>query len=334
MKILVTGGCGFIGSALVKHLLANNYEVLNIDKLTYASNADALKEYEDNDKYSFLKVDIADKNAISTSIINFEPDFIMHLAAESHVDRSIASPYEFIETNIIGTYNLLEASLAYWENLTKTNKKVFRFLHVSTDEVYGSLGKKGKFSEITRYDPSSPYSSTKASSDHLCMAWNRTFDLPVLITNCSNNFGPFQNSEKLIPTIIKNLFDGNKIPIYGDGKNIRDWLYVQDHVEALVEVLKKGHPGETYNIGSNNEITNLEIVRSICKIFDEKMKMDNSSSYLDKIEFVKDRAGHDQRYALDVTKIKRDIGWQSNYSFEDSLSKTVDWYIGRYSNEK
>ena len=331
MKILVTGGCGFIGSALVKHLLANNYEVLNIDKLTYASNVDALREHEDNIKYSFLKADIFDKKAMSNSIIDFSPDYIMHLAAESHVDKSIASPDEFIKTNIIGTYNLLEASLAYWENLPKTKKEQFRFLHISTDEVYGTLGEKGKFSEVTRYDTSSPYSSSKASSDHLCMAWNRTFGLPVLITNCSNNFGPFQNSEKLIPTVIKNLHDGKKVPIYGDGKNIRDWLYVQDHVEALLEVLKKGRPGESYNIGSNNEMTNLEIVSLICKIFNKRKKIDNSSSYLDMIDFIEDRAGHDKRYALNVKKIKNDIGWQSKYSFKDSLTKTIDWYVEKYS---
>ena len=333
MKILVTGGNGFIGSALVKHLLKNKFQVLNIDKLTYASNSQALEEFKDDTNYSFIKADIIDKQVIQNSIIDFQPNAIMHLAAESHVDRSINSPDQFIQTNILGTFNLLESALEYWNELPRNEKKDFRFLHISTDEVFGSLGSTGKFTELTRYDPSSPYSASKASSDHLCMAWHRTFDLPVLITNCSNNFGPFQNTEKLIPTVIKNLLDGNKVPIYGDGKNIRDWLFVYDHVEALVEVLKKGKPGETYNIGSNNEMTNLEIVRSICKILDKNQK-NKQMSYLDQIEFVKDRAGHDKRYALDVKKIKKDIGWQSRYSFESSLSETIDWYLKKYSNEK
>lgn len=334
MRILVTGGYGFIGSALVKYLLNNKYQVLNIDKLTYASNSEALEKFKDNDNYNFIKADIVDKQVIQNSIIDFQPNAIMHLAAESHVDRSINSPDQFIQTNILGTFNLLESALEYWNELPRNEKKDFRFLHISTDEVFGSLGSTGKFTELTRYDPSSPYSASKASSDHLCMAWHRTFDLPVLITNCSNNFGPFQNTEKLIPTVIKNLLDGNKVPIYGDGKNIRDWLFVYDHVEALVEVLKKGKPGETYNIGSNNEMTNLEIVRSICKILDKKNQKNKQMRYLDQIEFVKDRAGHDKRYALDVKKIKKDIGWQSRYSFESSLSETIDWYLKKYSNEK
>ena len=334
MKIIVTGGYGFIGSALIRYILDNsNDEILNLDKLTYASNKASLEAYENNNNYSFEKIDIVDKSAVQKIFSSFKPDAIMHLAAESHVDRSITDPSQFIKTNIIGTYNLLELSKNY---LDEENKNKFKFLHVSTDEVYGDLEiDEPAFNEKNRYIPSSPYSASKASSDHLVRAWNRTYDLPILITNCSNNYGPFQNNEKFIPQIINGILKGSEIPIYGDGKQIRDWLYVEDHVEALYLVLKKGIIGETYNIGGNNEIMNIVIAEMICDEMDsnyyekfEKISVKKSNVLLkDLITFVEDRKGHDLRYAIDASKIKNDLGWTPKGDFQSGLKKTIEWYL-------
>mgnify|MGYP001231236067 FL=1 len=331
MKFLVTGGAGFIGSAVIRFLLKNNqHHILNLDKLTYAGNLNSIFVDQNNDRYKFIKGDISDQRLVSEIFSDFEPDIVMHLAAESHVDRSIDSPAEFIETNIIGTYVMLECSYNYWKSLTSLEKKkIFRFHHISTDEVFGSLGNEGSFNEYSPYNPSSPYSASKASSDHLVRAWHHTYNLPILITNCSNNYGPYQFPEKLIPLFVLNAIEGKSLPIYGDGQQIRDWLFVEDHVIALYKVISEGKVGETYNIGGHNEKTNLEVARLICKLLDE-MKPNHPngiSSYLELITHVEDRPGHDRRYAIDAKKIKDNLNWLPDNTFESGLRKTVKWYL-------
>lgn len=326
-KIIITGGAGFIGSNLVRYLIKNtNNIVINIDKLTYAGNLESLEGVSNSERYFFEKADICDSDAIKELLSKYEPDYIMHLAAESHVDRSIDGPGAFINTNIVGTYNLLYNSFLYWKELHEDKKNLFRFLHVSTDEVYGSLGETGFFTEKTPYDPRSPYSASKASSDHLVKAWEHTYGLPTIITNCSNNYGPYQFPEKLIPVVILNALQKKSIPVYGKGDNIRDWLYVEDHVKALYKVITEGKIGETYNIGGNNEKTNLELVERICGILDELTPLHNFS-YKDLITFVKDRPGHDKRYAIDASKIKNELGFSPEYTFNTGIRKTVEWYI-------
>lgn len=331
MKYLITGGAGFIGSAMIRHIIkSSDNEVLNVDSLTYASNLDSLHEICESSRYFFENANISDKEEIKRIFSQYSPDFIINFAAESHVDNSIKSPFIFMQTNILGTYNLLINSFNYFNELDDQKKKTFRFLHVSTDEVYGDLEDKDDlFTEDTKYDPSSPYSASKASSDHLVRAWRRTYKLPTLITNCSNNYGPYQHSEKLIPTVIKNILSLKKIPIYGDGKNIRDWLYVQDHIEAILTVLNSSQIGETYNIGGNNQVENLELVNKICEIFDRKFPLKSSklNKYSELISFIDDRAGHDYKYAIDASKIKKDLGWEPSESFNSGLEKTIDWYI-------
>jgi dTDP-glucose 4,6-dehydratase len=329
--ILITGGAGFIGSELVRHLIENTeYSVINIDKLTYSGNLQSLVSVENNENYIFMQIDICDENELKRVFTENKPDIVMHLAAESHVDRSIDGPKEFIQTNIVGTFVLLEQVKNYWQKLHGLKKEAFRFLHVSTDEVYGDLnGKEDFFLEDTAYDPSSPYSATKASSDHLVRAWFRTYQLPVLITNCSNNYGPYQFPEKLIPHIILNAIEGKDLPIYGDGKQIRDWLYVNDHVKALLTVALKGEVGETYNIGGNNEVQNIQVVEKICDILDTLIpdRLNGLSSYRELITYVQDRPGHDVRYAIDNTKIKSQLGWEPKESFKSGMQKTVEWYL-------
>lgn len=330
MKIIVTGGAGFIGSAVIRFLSEHTkYEVLNIDKLTYAGNLESLDNVSDRPNYQFKQINICDFTKIEQIFNRYKPDAIIHLAAESHVDRSIDGPAEFINTNIIGTYTLLEAAKNYWLQLEQSKKDAFRFLHVSTDEVFGSLGTDGKFTETSSYDPRSPYSASKASSDHLVRAWHHTYGLPILITNCSNNYGPYQFPEKLIPLMIINALNSKSLPIYGTGENIRDWLYVDDHARALIKVLTKGEIGETYNIGGNNEKTNLEVVELLCEILQEKSppRSKGVRHYKDLINYVADRPGHDQRYAIDSSKIKQKLGWVPRESFNSGLIKTVDWYL-------
>tara|TARA_Y100001970_G_scaffold242289_1_gene306585 strand:- start:33916 stop:34965 length:1050 start_codon:yes stop_codon:yes gene_type:complete len=331
MKIFVTGGCGFIGSNFVIEQINKGNEILNFDKITYAANQDNLLEINQNSNYHFIKGDIQDSKKISLEINAFNPDIIINFAAESHVDRSIDGPEEFIGTNIIGTYKLLQCSLGYYDSLQIENKRNFKFIHVSTDEVYGSLGEKGYFSETSPYKPSSPYSASKASSDHLVNAWHHTFNLPTIITNCSNNYGPYQFPEKLIPLIIISCLNGKELPIYGDGKNIRDWLYVKDHCTALDCVINNGKFGETYNIGGNEEKTNLDIVNTICSVLDKKMPLKNGLKYSNSIIYVKDRPGHDFRYAIDSSKIKNELNWQPQYQFESAIVDTIDWYIQNQS---
>lgn len=335
--IIVTGGAGFIGSALIKELLKYQYfKVVNVDKLTYAGNLESLKVIEDSERYFFEKIDICDASQVKNVINKYRPNIIMHLAAESHVDRSISSPYEFINTNIIGTYNILEESRKYWECLGSKNKIDFRLHHISTDEVYGDLPhpdlqKKNKnedlklFTEKTPYNPSSPYSATKASSDHLVRAWNKTYKLPTLITNCSNNYGPYHYPEKLIPLTILSALNKKPINIYGEGNQIRDWLYVEDHAKALIKVALDGNIGETYNIGGHNEKRNIDVVNTICEILNEMVS--DEYNYKDLIRYVKDRPGHDMRYAIDSTKIKKDLGWLPLETFESGIKKTVQWYL-------
>jgi len=328
MKILVTGGAGFIGSAVCRHLLQDrDDEVLNIDKLTYAANLHSLAEIEGEVRYHFVQADICDRAAMNEALASFQPDAIIHLAAESHVDRSITGAADFIQTNIIGTYTLLEATLSWWRKLPQDKQDRFRFLHVSTDEVYGSLGETGKFTETTPYDPSSPYSASKASSDHLVMAWYRTYGLPALISNCSNNYGPYQFPEKLIPNMIIKALHAEPLPVYGDGSNVRDWLHVNDHARALRLLVERGKPGEKYNIGGNAERSNLEVVRSICAIMDE-LRPDNAP-HEQLITFVTDRPGHDWRYAIDCSKIEQELGWRPTCAFETGLRETVQWYLER-----
>ena len=328
-NILVTGGAGFIGSAVVRYLINSTYNrVLNIDKLTYAGNLESLASVNDNPRYQFLHADICDKVAMTKAFDDFEPDIVMHLAAESHVDRSIDGPIDFIQTNIIGTYNLLEVARNYWQNLTEDKKSRFKFHHISTDEVYGDLeGTEDLFTEETSYSPSSPYSASKASSDHLVRAWHRTYGLPIVITNCSNNYGPYHFPEKLIPLVILNALEGKSLPVYGDGKQIRDWLYVEDHARALYLVATTAKVGETYNIGGHNEKQNIDVVKMICTILDNIKPRTDGQSYTQQITFVKDRPGHDLRYAIDASKIQQELNWQPQETFESGIQKTVEWYL-------
>lgn len=329
-KILVTGGAGFIGSAVVRHLINENHSVANVDLLTYAGNTDSLASVENSSRYQFFKTDIGDGPALDQIFMTFRPDAVMHLAAESHVDRSIDGPADFIRTNIVGTYTLLEAARRYWSALAPDAKNRFRFHHVSTDEVYGDLdGPDSLFTETTPYAPSSPYSASKASSDHLVRAWQRTYGLPVLVTNCSNNYGPYHFPEKLIPHVILNAIHGRPLPVYGDGLQVRDWLFVEDHARALCEVLCRGAVGETYNIGGHNEKTNIEVVETLCTLLEELApdKPAGVERYRDLITFVKDRPGHDLRYAIDAGKIARELGWQPHETFESGIRKTVEWYL-------
>ena len=331
MRILVTGGAGFIGSALIRHLIQNTgHQVLNLDKLTYAGNLESLAPVDDNPRYRFVQADIADSPVVAQTLAEFQPDAIMHLAAESHVDRSIDGPAAFIQTNIVGTYSLLESTRAYWLGLSAERKAAFRFHHISTDEVYGDLhGVDDLFTETTPYAPSSPYSASKAASDHLVRAWQRTYGLPVLLTNCSNNYGPYHFPEKLIPLMILNALAGKPLPVYGNGQQVRDWLYVEDHARALLKVVSEGQVGETYNIGGHNEQKNLDVVRAICALLEElaPQKPAGIARYEDLITYVQDRPGHDQRYAIDASKIERELGWVPQETFETGLRKTVQWYL-------
>ena len=331
MKILITGGAGFIGSAVVRHVIENTEnEVLNVDKLTYAGNLESLARIAKNPRYTFSQTDICDRAALDELFENFQPDAVMHLAAESHVDRSITGPAAFIETNIIGTYQLLEAARHYWNTLPENRKTAFRFHHISTDEVYGDLeGTEDLFLETTPYAPSSPYSASKASSDHLVRAWYRTYGLPVVLTNCSNNYGPFHFPEKLIPLVILNALAGKPLPVYGNGTQIRDWLYVEDHARALYKVVTEAAVGETYNIGGHNEQKNIDVVKAICELLEEfaPNKPEGLARYEDLITYVTDRPGHDLRYAIDASKIQKDLGWVPQESFETGLRKTVQWYL-------
>jgi len=326
--LFVTGGAGFIGSALVRVLIGgSDWRIVNIDKLTYAGNLESLSGFIDDFRHVFSKTDIRDRGALDRLFAEHRPSGVIHLAAESHVDRSIHGPADFIETNIVGTYVLLEATRAYWTALPPKDKATFRFHHVSTDEVFGSLGTEGLFSETTAYSPNSPYSASKASSDHLVRAWRHTYGLPVLVTNCSNNYGPRQFPEKLIPLMILNALRGEPLPIYGKGDNVRDWLYVEDHVSALWRVFEYGVPGETYNIGGHNEKTNLEVVDTLCALLDELRPRGDGRRYLEQRIFVSDRPGHDRRYAIDASKIEGELGWMPQESFETGLRKTVAWYL-------
>ncbi|RQW61722.1 dTDP-glucose 4,6-dehydratase [Vibrio viridaestus] len=335
MKILVTGGAGFIGSAVVRHIIENtNDSVVNVDKLTYAGNLESLDSISGNERYAFEPVDICDRSELDRVFNQHKPDLVMHLAAESHVDRSIDGPKDFIETNIIGTYTILESARAYWTALEEKEQMQFRFHHISTDEVYGDLeGTDDLFTETTPYSPSSPYSASKASSDHLVRAWTRTFGLPTIVTNCSNNYGPFHFPEKLIPLMILNALDGKPLPVYGDGMQIRDWLFVEDHARALYKVVTEGVVGETYNIGGHNEKANIEVVKTICSLLEELVpnKPAGVSEYKDLITYVKDRPGHDVRYAIDASKIATELGWKPEETFESGIRKTVEWYL---SNKK
>lgn len=331
MKIMITGGAGFIGSALIRYLINETQDtVINVDKLTYAGNLRSLDSISSNPRYIFEQVDICSSEKITQLFRRYQPDCIMHLAAESHVDRSITGSAAFMQTNIIGTHVLLEAAREYWQSLTEAQQKIFRFHHISTDEVYGDLeGLDSFFTETTAYAPSSPYSASKASSDHLVRAWHRTYGLPILITNCSNNYGPYQFPEKLIPLIILNALEGKALPVYGNGMQIRDWLYVEDHAKALYRVVKKGTIGETYNIGGHNEKRNIDVIYTICALLEElaPKKPVGVTQYKDLITYVKDRPGHDQRYAIDASKIKQELNWEPEETFETGIRKTVEWYI-------
>ncbi|WP_299628661.1 dTDP-glucose 4,6-dehydratase [uncultured Tateyamaria sp.] len=324
MKILVTGGAGFIGSAVVRLAIGRGHEVVNLDALTYAACLDNVASVADNPNYAFVQADIRDRAAMDAALATHTPDAIMHLAAESHVDRSIDGPGAFIDTNVMGTYTLLEAARAYWEG--QGRPEAFRFHHISTDEVFGSLGTTGMFTETTPYDPRSPYSASKAASDHLVRAWQHTYGLPVVLTNCSNNYGPYHFPEKLIPVIILNALAGKDLAIYGDGSNVRDWLYVEDHADALLCVLDKGALGESYNIGGENERTNLELVQTLCTILDAK-RPKAAGTYADQITFVTDRPGHDARYAIDPTRMRDELGWHPSVTVEEGLERTVEWYL-------
>jgi dTDP-glucose 4,6-dehydratase len=328
MNVLVTGGAGFIGCNLVRHLLTGTpHRVLTLDKLTYAGNRESLAEVLDHPRHTFTRADITDAEALRRIFEEFRPDWVMHLAAESHVDRSIDGPDAFIRTNVVGTFALLQAARRHWDALEGEARNRFRFLHVSTDEVFGSLGATGHFSETTRYDPHSPYSASKAASDHLVRAWFDTYGLPTLVTNCSNNYGPYQFPEKLVPVVILKALRGDPIPVYGRGENVRDWLHVSDHVEALLTVIGRGSPGQTYNLGGDNEYRNLDLVGLLCRILDELQPRADGRAYADQITFVADRPGHDLRYAMDATKIRRELGWEPRYDRESGFRQTVRWYL-------
>lgn len=331
MKILITGGAGFIGSAVIRHIIKNTSDsVVNVDKLTYAGNLESLKEVDSSERYSFEQVDICNSSELKRVFLKHNPDAVMHLAAESHVDRSIDGPAKFIETNIIGTYVLLEAARHYFNNIDISKRQYFRFHHISTDEVYGDLEVSDElFTEETSYEPSSPYSASKASSDHLVRAWHRTYDLPTIVTNCSNNYGPYHFPEKLIPLVILNALDGKSIPVYGDGKQIRDWLFVDDHARALYKVITEGRIGQTYNIGGYNEKTNIDVVKTICSLLDEfaSVKPSGIEKFKELITYVHDRPGHDVRYAIDASKIYCELGWKPKETFDSGIRKTVKWYL-------
>lgn len=331
MKLLVTGGAGFIGSALVRHLIANTeHEVINFDKLTYAGNLNSLPDVLSHPRYCHVQEDLCDADAVNQAFEKYQPDAVMHLAAESHVDRSIEGPADFINTNIVGTFNLLEAAKIYWQSLSESAQNQFRFLHISTDEVFGDLdGTDALFTEETPYHPSSPYAASKASSDHLVRAWHRTYDLPILISNCSNNYGPYQFPEKLIPHVTLNALQHKALPIYGDGQQIRDWLFVEDHVDALMCILLNGEIGESYNVGGHNEKTNLEVVTTICGILDQLCaeQKPEGRAFDSLIKFVEDRPGHDRRYAIDASAIYEKLGWRPKQTFETGLQKTIEWYL-------
>ncbi|MBX9943975.1 MAG: dTDP-glucose 4,6-dehydratase [Reyranella sp.] len=328
MKILVTGGAGFIGSAVVRHIIRDtDWSVANVDKLTYAGNLESLAEARTSNRHRHFKVDICDRAALDAVFREVRPDAVLHLAAESHVDRSIDGAAPFIETNIAGTYALLEAALAHWRGLDEAARARFRFQHISTDEVFGSLGATGRFTEATPYQPNSPYSASKAASDHLVRAWHHTYGLPTLATNCSNNYGPYHFPEKLIPLVIIRALRGESLPVYGKGENVRDWLHVEDHAEALTLVLRHGRPGETYNVGGDSERRNIDVVRGICVLLDEMLPHSANRPHEGLIKFVTDRPGHDARYAIDASKIKAELGWQPRRSFEDGLRQTVRWFL-------
>lgn len=326
MKVLVTGGAGFIGSAVCRYFVSMlGNDVVNVDKLTYAANLRSLDSIAASPHYAFIEADICDRAAMDAVLATHQPDAVLHLAAESHVDRSISGAADFVRTNLFGTYTLLEAALAYWNGLTGARRERFKFLHVSTDEVFGSLGSDGTFDELTAYDPSSPYSATKAGSDHLAKAWHRTYGLPVVISNCSNNYGPYQFPEKLIPLMVLNAVEGKALPVYGDGKNVRDWLYVDDHVRALASILERGRPGQTYAVGGRSERSNLDIVHAICGLLDTERPERGPHAQL--ITFVADRPGHDRRYAIDPQKIETELGWRAEETLTTGLAKTVAWYL-------
>ena len=326
MRVLVTGGAGFIGSALVRHLILDKgYEVLNVDALTYAGYRPSLRTVENRPNYRFLHANICNRAAMDAAVAEFSPDRIMHLAAESHVDRSITGAADFVQTNVIGTFTLLEVARGYWSKLDRDRADAFRFLHVSTDEVYGSLGSEGLFTEETPYDPSSPYSASKASSDHLAKAWQRTYGFPVIVSNCSNNYGPYHFPEKLIPLTILNALAGERLPVYGKGTNIRDWLYVEDHARALDIIVERGRVGETYNVGGRNERRNIDVVRRVCSVLDQLAPANRPREEL--IEFVTDRPGHDARYAIDASKLENELGWRAEENFDSGIEKTVRWYL-------
>ncbi|HTJ65527.1 MAG TPA: dTDP-glucose 4,6-dehydratase [Alphaproteobacteria bacterium] len=332
LRVLVTGGAGFIGSALVRRLIGQtDHRVLNLDKLTYAANLTSLASVSGDPRYSFVKADICDAAAVAEAFRSFDPDVIVHLAAESHVDRSIDAPGEFIQTNVVGTYTLLQAALRHFRALPAERQERFRFHHVSTDEVFGSLGAEGYFTETTRYDPRSPYSASKAASDHLTQAWHHTYGLPVVLTNCSNNYGPYHFPEKLIPLMIIKALAGERLPVYGKGDNIRDWLFVEDHAEALHLVFERGTPGESYNVGGASERTNIHVVQTICGILDRLRPRGDGNSYVEQISFVTDRPGHDQRYAIDASNIAAKLGWTPRNTFETGIEQTVRWYLDNES---
>ncbi|HEU0044506.1 dTDP-glucose 4,6-dehydratase [Sphingomonas sp.] len=328
MRILVTGGAGFIGSALVRHLIEwTGHEVLNFDKLTYAGTLSTVERVAESDRYRFVQGDVCDAEAVRAAIAGFRPDVITHLAAESHVDRSIDGPGAFIQTNLVGTFVMLSEARVYWQSLEGAARNTFRFHHISTDEVYGSLGKTGLFTEATPYDPRSPYSASKAGSDHLVSAWGHTYGLPVLITNCSNNYGPYHFPEKLIPLMIVKALGGETLPVYGKGDQVRDWLYVEDHVSALVAVFERGAPGRTYNVGGNNEMQNIEVVHAVCAHLDRLRPRPDGKSYAAQIGYVADRPGHDMRYAIDASRIRDELGWEPQETFASGIAKTVEWYL-------
>ena len=326
--VLVTGGAGFIGSALVRYLIGStDVTVVNLDKLTYAGSRLSIGDADSDPRHHFHQADICDFNAVRALVQEYQPDYIMHLAAESHVDRSIDGPGEFIQTNLVGTYHMLQAALEYWQNLPEKRQAAFRFHHISTDEVYGSLGDTGLFTETTRYKPNSPYSASKAGSDHLVRAWNKTFHLPVITSNCSNNYGPYQFPEKLVPLIVQKALAGESLPIYGKGDNVRDWLYVDDHVKALWKIVTEGDIGQSYNVGGHNEKTNIEVVETMCGILDELRPREDGKRYADQITFVADRPGHDRRYAIDASKIDQLLGWKPDETFDTGFRRTIEWYL-------